>query len=209
MDGRLLNGMRAGSTPAGGSLDRLVSFVFRSHRLDGLGLRTLTPETRVRLPLGAPPRARALGSFVDNVHPQSGRGSAWLERLFGEQEIAGSNPVVPTEIEDCVVSSATSSKSIGWRSLGDRPAAHLAPELPRSLRVGPRSPRGSARYFSSVPSRLLVRHLAINQTKWLRNPPHQHTDACPDRADLRDARRSKISSGNCHVSSETSACKTE
>ena len=29
---------------------------------------------------------------------ESGCGSAWLERLVGQQEVAGSNPVTPTDM---------------------------------------------------------------------------------------------------------------
>src|SRR5262245_54227772 len=49
MDGRLLNGTRAGSTPAEGSALRLFPST------NGRSRRTLTPEMRVRFPLGTPP----------------------------------------------------------------------------------------------------------------------------------------------------------
>ena len=85
----------AGSTPAGGSLARSCS-----HRptaqVAGPSLRKCGFDSRWE----HRPLRRARSSFVDNMHLQSGRGSAWQERLSGGQEIAGSNPAAPTEIED-------------------------------------------------------------------------------------------------------------
>ncbi len=33
----------------------------------------------------------------DNIRGKAGCGSAWLERLIWDQEVAGSNPVTPTD----------------------------------------------------------------------------------------------------------------
>ena len=38
-------------------------------------------------------RSEAMVAFG---RPQSGRGSAWLERLVRDQEVGGSNPLAPT-----------------------------------------------------------------------------------------------------------------
>ncbi|GEM_PF-4423913 len=44
-----------------------------------------------------PLRFRAMHSkLLFNRESQSGRGSAWLERLLREQEVGGSNPLAPT-----------------------------------------------------------------------------------------------------------------
>ena len=42
-------------------------------------------------------KERAAG-FLLRGKPQSGRGSAWLERLVRDQEVGGSNPLAPTII---------------------------------------------------------------------------------------------------------------
>lgn len=101
--------------PAGSPAERFASEALR------MGGRLLNGTERVRLP----PEA-LLSAILENMVHASGRGSAWQERLSGGQEIAGSNPAAPTDIESSVISPPSPlgpSPSLGRERAPSSPSA--------------------------------------------------------------------------------------
>ena len=98
------------------------------------------PGSRARRILRAAPRPGAtmprlpLHSHLGLRAERSGRGAAWLARLLGVQEVAGSNPVAPTN--------ALLAAPTGVAAASPPPAA-LSASLPNPVRTGLRHFRGS------------------------------------------------------------------
>ena len=129
---RLLNGKRGFDSRRGPSISIVSSESSRPHLLDGSGSRTLTPATRVRIPLGTPGRsarqratsgARARAGEPTNLPVLAARHRA--TNSVGEVRLLAGRPA-----------------PLIWRSRRERPKLALRVRLPAgALLKGPRPAR--------------------------------------------------------------------